>query len=53
MTLEEEDEFMQHILANCNAAMAAVAKLTTHMAISEDTLVERKVDELYFVRSNR
>jgi hypothetical protein len=51
-TLEEEDEFIQHILANRDAAMAAVAELTTHMAMSEGTLVEWKVDELDFVRSN-
>jgi hypothetical protein len=53
MTLEEEDEFIQHILANCDTAMATVAESTTHMAMSEGTLVERKVDEPDFVRSNR
>jgi hypothetical protein len=34
MTLEEEHEFIQHILANRDAAMAAIAELTTHMAMS-------------------
>jgi hypothetical protein len=52
MTLEEEDEFIQHILANRNAAMAAIARSTTHTATSEDTLVEREVDKSDFVRSN-
>jgi hypothetical protein len=52
MTLEEEDEFIQHILANRDAAMAAAAQLTTHTATSEGTLVERAVDESDFVRSN-
>jgi hypothetical protein len=52
MTLEEEDEFIQHILANRDAAMAATAGWTTHTATSEGTLVEWEVDELDFVRSN-
>jgi hypothetical protein len=52
MTLEEEDGFIQHILANCDAAMAAAAGLTTHMATSRGTLVEREVDESDFSRSN-
>jgi hypothetical protein len=53
MTLEEEDKFIQHILANCNTAMASVARSTTHTAMSEGTLVEREVDESDFVRSNK
>jgi hypothetical protein len=52
MTLEEEDEFIQHILANCDAAMAAAAGSTTHRATSKGMLVEREVDESDFVRSN-
>jgi hypothetical protein len=52
MTLEEEDEFIQHILANHDAAMAAVAESTTQTAMSEGTLVEWEVDDLNFVRSN-
>jgi hypothetical protein len=52
MTLDEEDEYIQHILANHDAAMATAAKSTTHMATSEGTLVEQEVDESDFVRSN-
>jgi hypothetical protein len=52
MMLEEEDKFIQHILANRDAAMAAAAGSTTHMATSEGTLVEREVNELDFTRSN-
>jgi hypothetical protein len=52
MTLEEEDEFIQHILANRNATMATTAGSTTHTAMSEGTLVEREVNESDFVRSN-
>jgi hypothetical protein len=52
MTLEEEDEFIQHILANCNTAMAATAELTTHTVMNEGTLVEWEVDDSDFVRSN-
>jgi hypothetical protein len=52
MTLDEEDEYIQHILANRNAAMAATVRSTTHTATSKGTLVERDVDESDFVRSN-
>jgi hypothetical protein len=52
MTLEEEDEFIQHILANRDTAMAAIAGSTTHTAMSEGTLVEQEVDNSDFVRSN-
>jgi hypothetical protein len=52
MTLEEEDEFIQHVLANCDAAMAATAGSTTHTAMSEGTLVEQEVDKSDFTRSN-
>jgi hypothetical protein len=53
MMLEEEDEFIQHVLANRNTAMATAAGSTTHTATSEGTLVEREVDESDFSRSNR
>jgi hypothetical protein len=53
MTLEEEDEFIQHILANRDTAMAATAGSMTNTATSEGTLVEWEVDESDFVRSNR
>jgi hypothetical protein len=52
MTLEEEDEYIQHVLANRDAAMATTIGLTTHTATSEGTLVEREVNESDFVRSN-
>jgi hypothetical protein len=52
MTLKEEDEFIQHILANCDATMAAVAESTTQTATSEGTLMEWEVNNLDFVRSN-
>jgi hypothetical protein len=52
MILEEEDEYIQHILANCDAAMATTARSMTHMAMSKGTLVEREVDESDFTRSN-
>jgi hypothetical protein len=52
MTLEEEDKYIQHVLANRDAAMAAAVGSTTHTATSEGTLVEREVDESDSVRSN-
>jgi hypothetical protein len=52
MMLEEEDEFIQHILANHDAAIADAAGSMTHMAMSKGTLVEQKVDKLDFARSN-
>jgi hypothetical protein len=53
MTLEEEDEFIQHVLANRDATMAAAARSMTNTATSEGTLVEQEVDESDFVRSVR
>jgi hypothetical protein len=52
MMLDEEDNFMQQIMANHNAAMAAAAASTTQMGISEGMLVEREVDNVDFVRSS-
>jgi hypothetical protein len=52
MMLEEEEEYIQHVLANHDAAMAAAAGLTTHTATSEGTLVEREVEDVDFVRFN-
>jgi hypothetical protein len=52
MTLEEEDKYIQHVLANRDAAMATAVGSTTHTATSEGTLVEREVNESDFVRSN-
>jgi hypothetical protein len=45
MTLEEGDEFIQHILANRDAAITAAAGSMTHMATSEDMLVEQEVNK--------
>jgi hypothetical protein len=52
MTLDEQDEFIQHIMANCDTAVAAAAKLTTHTGSSEGTLVDREVDDADFIRSS-
>jgi hypothetical protein len=52
MMLDEQDEFIQQIMANHNAAVAAAAESTTHMGTSEGTLVDREVDDLDFVRSS-
>jgi hypothetical protein len=45
MTLDEEDDFIQWIMANCDAA---AAESTTQMGTSKGTLVEREVDETDF-----
>jgi hypothetical protein len=50
--LDEEDHFIQQIMANRDAAAAAIAASMTHMATSKGTLVEWEVDESNFVRSN-
>jgi hypothetical protein len=52
MTLDEEDSFIQRIMANRDAAMAAAAASTTQTETSEGTLVEREVDDTDFVRSS-
>jgi hypothetical protein len=52
MTLDEQDEFIQHIMANCDAAVAAAAESTTHTGSSEGTLVDREVDNADFIRSS-
>jgi hypothetical protein len=44
MTLDEQDNFIQHVMADCGAATAAAAESTTQMGTSEGTLVEREVD---------
>jgi hypothetical protein len=53
MTLDEEDEFIQRIMANRDAAVDAAAESTTQTSTSKGTLVEREVDEAGFVRSSR
>jgi hypothetical protein len=52
MTLDEQDEFIQHIMANRDAEMAAVAGSTTQTETSEGTVVEREVNESDSVRSS-
>jgi hypothetical protein len=52
MMLDAQDKFIQNIMANCNAAMAAVVELTTHTESSEDTLVDREIDDTDFIRSS-
>jgi hypothetical protein len=52
MMVDEEDHFIQQIMANRDAAMAAAVASTTQMSTSEGTLVEREVDDTDFVRSS-
>jgi hypothetical protein len=52
MTLDEQDDFIQRVMADRDAAMATTAELTTQMGTSEGTLVEREVDDVDFVRSS-
>jgi hypothetical protein len=52
MTLDEQDKFIQQIMANHDAAVAAAAELMTRMGTSEGTLVEREVNDSDFVRSS-
>jgi hypothetical protein len=52
MTLDEEDQFIQQIMANCHAAMAAAAVSTAQTSTSKGMLVEREVDDADFVRSS-
>jgi hypothetical protein len=52
MTLDEEDHFIQRIMANRDAAVAAAAESTTQTSTSEGTLVEREVDDADFGRSS-
>jgi hypothetical protein len=52
MMLDEQDKFIQQIMANCDAAVAAAAESMSHMGSSKGTLVEREVDDSDFVRSS-
>jgi hypothetical protein len=52
MMLDEQDEFIQCIMANRDAEMAAVAELMTSACTSESIVVEWEVDESDFVRSS-
>jgi hypothetical protein len=53
MMLDEEDSFIQRIMANHDAAIAATAASMTQTETSEGTLVEREVEDVDFVRSSR
>jgi hypothetical protein len=53
MMLDEQDEFIQRIMANCDSAVAAAAESTTQVGTSEGMLVEREVEDTDFVRSSR
>jgi hypothetical protein len=52
MMLDEQDDFIQQVMANHDAAMAATAELTTQMGTRQGTLVEREVDGSDSVRSS-
>jgi hypothetical protein len=52
MMLDEQDEFIQNIMANRDAAVAATAESTTHTGSSEGTLVDREVEDTNFIRSS-
>jgi hypothetical protein len=52
MTLDEQDKFIQCIMANRDAEMAAIAESTTLAGTSEGTVVEREVNKSDFVRSS-
>jgi hypothetical protein len=52
MTLDEQDEFIQNIMANRDAAMAAAAESTAHTGLDEGTLVDREIDDADFIRSS-
>jgi hypothetical protein len=52
MTLDEEDDFIQKIMANRDAAAAVASASATRTGTSKGTLVEREVDDSDFVRSS-
>jgi hypothetical protein len=52
MMLDEQDDFIQQVMASDDAAVAAAAESTTQMGTSEGTLVEREVKDMDFVRSS-
>jgi hypothetical protein len=52
MMLDEQDNFIQWMMANHDTAMDAIAELMTQMGTSEGTLVEREVGDSDFVRSS-
>jgi hypothetical protein len=52
MTLDEEDDFIQQIMANRDTAAAAASASTTQTGTNKGTLVEREVVDVDFVRSS-
>jgi hypothetical protein len=52
MTLDEQDEFIQRIMVNRDAEMAAAAESMTSECTSEGTVVEWEVNKSDFVRSS-
>jgi hypothetical protein len=52
MTLDEQDEYIQNIMANRDAKMAAIVGSTTQTETSKGTVVECEVNESDFVRSS-
>jgi hypothetical protein len=52
MTLDEQDGFIQRIMANWDAEIAAAAESMTSACTSGGTVVEQEVDESDFVRSS-
>jgi hypothetical protein len=52
MTLDEQDNFIQSVMADRDAATAAAAASMTQTGTSKGTLVEREVDDMDFVRSS-
>jgi hypothetical protein len=53
MMLDEQDEFIQNIMANHDIAVAATAESKTHTGSNKGTLVDREVDDMDFIRSSR
>jgi hypothetical protein len=52
MMLDVQDEFIQQIMANRDAAVAATAESTTQVGTSEGMLVKREVEDVDFIRSS-
>jgi hypothetical protein len=52
MTLDEQDDFIQWIRANRDAAVATAAESMTQTGTSEGTLVESEVYDTDFIRSS-
>jgi hypothetical protein len=51
MMLDEEDDFIQQIMANCDTAVSAAAGSTTQTCTYKGTVMEREVNDADFVGS--